>query len=61
METVTTDMYAGYVSVIKELFPLAKNIIDRLHLVQLINRSTNKCRIQVMNQLSTSNKEDRKK
>jgi len=61
VETVTIDMNAGYVSVIKELFPNAKIIIDRFHLVQLINRSMNKCRIQVMNQLKSSNGEDMKK
>jgi len=32
-------MNAGYASVIKELFPHAEIIIDRFHLVQLINRS----------------------
>lgn len=61
VETITIDMNAGYVSVIKELFPDAKIIIDRFHLVQLINRSMNKCRIQVMNQLNNSNSEDMKK
>ncbi len=57
VETVTIDMNAGYVSV----FPRAKIIIDRFHLVQLINRSMNKCRIQVMNQLRMSNGDDMKK
>jgi len=61
VETVTIDMNAGYVSAIKELFPNANIIIDRFHLVQLINRSMNKCRIQVMNQLKNSNGEDMKK
>ena len=61
VETVTIDMNAGYVSVIQELFPRAKIIIDRFHLVQLINRSMNKCRIQVMNQLRMSNGDDMKK
>lgn len=61
VKTVTIDMNAGYVGVIKELFPNAKIIIDRFHLVQLINRSMNKTRIQVMNQLSKSHNEDQKK
>lgn len=61
VKTVTIDMNAGYATVIKELFPNAEIIIDRFHLVQLINRSMNKCRIQVMNQLSKSNGEDLKK
>ncbi len=61
VETVTIDMNAGYATIIKELFPKAEIIIDRFHLVQLINRSMNRCRIRVMNQLNTSNGEDKKK
>lgn len=61
VETVTIDMNAGYVNVIKEVFPQANIIIDRFHLVQLINRSMNKCRVQIMNTLKTSHGEDMKK
>ena len=61
VETVTIDMNAGYVNVIKEMFPQAKIIIDRFHLVQLINRSMNKCRVRIMNTFNTSNGEDLKK
>lgn len=61
VETITIDMNAGYVSLIKELFPKAKIIIDRFHLVQLINRSMNKARVKIMNQFHTSNGEDLKK
>jgi len=46
-------MNAGYVSVIKEMFPKANIIIEPFHLVQLI-----KIRVQVMNALKTSNNED---
>ena len=60
VQTVTIDMNAGYVSCIRELFPQAKIIIDRFHLVQLINRSFNQTRIQYMNQLK-SNSSDQKK
>lgn len=61
VETVTIDMNAGYVNVILEMFPQAKIIIDRFHLVQLINRSMNQCRINIMNTLKTSHGEDMKK
>src|SRR5690625_377969 len=54
-------MNAGYVNVIKEMFPQEKIIIDRFHLVQLINRSMNKCRVRIMNTFNTSNGEDLKK
>lgn len=61
VQTVTIDMNAGYATVIKEIFPHAEIIIDRFHLVQLINRSMNRCRIRIMNKLRTSNGEDMKK
>lgn len=61
VKTVTIDMNAGYVSVIKELFPNAKIIIDRFHIVQLITRSMNKTRVKIMNQFKTSNSGDLKK
>lgn len=47
-------MNTGYISMIQALFPNASVIIDRFHLVQLINRAMNKTRIAVMNQLSRS-------
>ena len=61
VETVTIDMNARYVSVIKELFPQAKIIIDRFHLVQLINRTMNKYRINIMNKLKTDPQDNMKK
>src|SRR5690625_2666211 len=61
VKTITIDMNASYVGVIKELFPQANIIIDRFHIVQLINRSMNKSRIRVMNSFKTSNGADMKK
>ena len=61
VETITIDMNAGYVNVIKEIFPQSKIIIDRFHIVQLISRSMNKTRVQIMNKLRTSNNKDMKK
>lgn len=61
VETITIDMNAGYVNVILEMFPRAKIIIDRFHLVQLISRSMNQSRINIMNTLRTSHGEDMKK
>src|SRR5699024_4654846 len=51
VKTITIDMNAGYVNVIKEIFPQAKIIIDRFHIVQLISRTM----------IKTSNSEDMKK
>lgn len=61
VETITVDMNAGYVNIIPILFPNAKIIIDRFHIVQLINRSLNRTRITIMNRLHTSDGEDMKK
>jgi len=61
VKTITIDMNSSYVGVIKEVFSKANIIIDRFHLVQLINRSMNKTRIQIMNGFRTSNGEDMKK
>ena len=41
-------MYYPYVSLIKKMFPNASIIIDKFHLTQLISRSLNKTRINVM-------------
>lgn len=61
VKTITIDMNSSYIGVIKEVFPHAEIIIDRFHLVQLINRSMNKTRVRIMNQIKTSNNEDMKK
>lgn len=61
VETITIDMNASYVSFIPGLFPNAKIIIDRFHIVQLINRSMNKTRIKTMNHFHTSDSEMMKK
>lgn len=51
---IVIDMYSPYVSLIKKLFPNAKIIIDNFYLIQLISRSFNKTRINIM-------KKDKKK
>ena len=42
-------MYEPYMSLIKQLFPNAKIIIDRFHIVQSLNRALNMSRVHVMN------------
>ena len=61
VKTITIDMNASYMSFIPTLFPNAHIIIDRFHIIQLINRSMNKTRVTIMNQLNNSNGEDQKK
>ena len=42
------DMYKPYIKLVQENFPNANIIIDMFHIVQLISRSLNKTRVQVM-------------
>ena len=45
---IVIDMYAPYISLIKELFPHAKIVLDPFHLVQHLSRALNKTRIRFM-------------
>ena len=49
VRTIVIDMYSPYMSLIKTIFSNAKIILDRFHMVQLVNRSLNKTRVRVMN------------
>ena len=57
IKAVVIDMNSGYKSIIRELFPNAKIVIDRFHIVQLVNRSFNKYRVSFMNSIKDKNKE----
>lgn len=60
VKTIVIDMNMGYKKLIQDLFPKASILIDGFHIIQLINRSLNRTRIQVMNQLDRNNPEDQK-
>jgi len=49
VRTIVIDMYSPYISLIKSIFPNAKIIIDKFHIVQLFSRALNKTRIKIMN------------
>lgn len=51
VKTITMDMYSPYREFLPRLFPNAIVIIDRFHIVQLLNRALNKYRIDIMNSL----------
>ena len=51
VKTISIDMYAPYIEVIKRLFPKAKIIIDSFHIIQALNRELNKTRTRKMNQV----------
>ncbi|MBI5976106.1 transposase, partial [Staphylococcus canis] len=48
VQTVSIDMYQPYIVLIQELFPNAKIIIDRFHIIQSLNRALNMARVSVM-------------
>lgn len=52
VETITLDLNAGYINLVPKLFPNAKVVVDRFHIVQMMNRVVNQLRIQTMNTLA---------
>ena len=48
VKTIVIDMYSPYITLIHEVFPKAKIIIDKFHILQLFSRALNKTRINVM-------------
>lgn len=44
VKEVSVDMWAGFRKVVKEVFPCAVVVIDRFHVMQLVNRRLNKLR-----------------
>ena len=57
VRTVCCDLNSYYVDLVKELFPNAKIIIDRFHLVQMLNRAVNSMRTDMMNQFEHNSKD----
>ncbi|XKU94282.1 transposase [Lactobacillus acidophilus] len=51
VKTVTMDLNYYYDIMAKKLFPNAQVILDRFHIVQMLNRSFNSCRIREMKRL----------
>lgn len=48
VKLIVIDMYSPYISLIQKMFPNAKIIIDKFHIVNLISTSLNKTRIKLM-------------
>ncbi len=57
VKTICIDIYMPYMSLIKECFPNAKIIIDRFHIIQLLNRALQKTRVDKMKNFATSSLE----
>ncbi len=45
VKEVSVDMWGGFQKVIKEIFPKALIVIDRFHVMQLVNKALNKIRL----------------
>ena len=46
-------MNAGYMAMIKDIFPNATVVIDRFHIIQALNNSLNNLRIRIMKRFNT--------
>ncbi|MQS90331.1 ISL3 family transposase [Companilactobacillus mishanensis] len=57
VQSVSIDLNANYQSVIRRLFPKAKIIVDRFHIIQLVGRSLDQVRISTLR--SIENKHSR--
>lgn len=51
VESVSIDLNANYQSVIRRVFPNAKIVVDRFHIIQLVGRALDKARLSVLNQI----------
>lgn len=59
VQTVSLDLNAGYINLIPCLFPNAKVVVDRFHIVQMVSTALNMVRVQVMKSLPKCSKEYR--
>ena len=48
---ICMDMYTPYISLVNSIFPNAKIVLDKFHIVNLINRAFNQTRISIMNSI----------
>ena len=51
VKVITMDMFSPYYDLAKQLFPNAKIVLDRFHIVQHLIRAMSRVRVQIMNQL----------
>ncbi|MDS5266076.1 transposase, partial [Streptococcus pneumoniae] len=51
VKIITMDMFSPYYGLARQLFPCAKIVLDRFHIVQHLSRAMSRVRVQIMNQL----------
>lgn len=59
VKTVSLDLNAGYVHLVPRLFPNAKVVVDRFHIVQMVSMALNMVRVQVMKTVPKTSSEYR--
>ena len=57
VKVITMDMFNPYYDIARKLFPNAKIVLDRFHIVQHLSRAMNRLRIQIMNQFDRKSHE----
>ena len=57
VKVITMDMFSPYYDLARQLFPCAKIVLDRFHIVQHLSRAMSRLRIQIMNQLDRKSHE----
>ena len=57
VKIITMDMFSPYYNLAKQLFPNAKIVLDRFHIVQHLSRAISRVRVQIMNQFERKSHE----
>lgn len=57
VKVITMDMFSPYYDIARKLFPNAKIVLDRFHIVQHLSRAMNRLPIQIMNQFDRKSHE----
>ena len=57
VKIITMDMFSPYYDIARKLFSNAKIVLDRFHIVQHLNRTMNRLRIQIINQFDRKSHE----
>ena len=57
VKIITMDMFSPYYDIARKLFPNAKIVLDRFHIIQHLSRAMNRLRIQVMNRFDRKSHE----
>ncbi len=57
VKIITMDMFSPYYDLAKQIFPSAKIVLDRFHIVQHLSCAMSRVRVQIMNQFERKSHE----